>query len=79
MSSPALQDAYFISRVGLGGVGVADGVSGWADEGIDPAEYPRLVRRALTRGARVDLHTPTRHMASGGLAGAGALAGMGAA
>ncbi len=35
------EDAYFISRVGLGGVGVADGVSGWADEGIDPAEYPR--------------------------------------
>lgn len=38
-----LQDSYFISTCGLGGVGVADGVSGWADEGIDPAEYPRCV------------------------------------
>eukprot|EP00198_Chlamydomonas_reinhardtii_P008181 XP_001697518.1 predicted protein [Chlamydomonas reinhardtii] len=42
------EDAYFISRVGLGGVGVADGVSGWADEGIDPAEYPRTLMRYAT-------------------------------
>lgn len=49
------EDAYFISGVGLGGVGVADGVSGWADEGIDPAEYPRkLMRHAAVawEGAR---------------------------
>ena len=37
------EDAYFISLAGLGGVAVADGVSGWADEGIDPAEYPRTL------------------------------------
>ncbi|MEW5302347.1 MAG: hypothetical protein WDW38_000362 [Sanguina aurantia] len=37
------EDAFFISPSGYGGIGVADGVSGWADEGIDPAEYPRTL------------------------------------
>ena len=35
------EDAYFITVAGRGCIGVADGVSGWAEEGIDPAEYSR--------------------------------------
>lgn len=37
------EDAFFVSQDGLGAVGVADGVGGWALEGIDPAQYPRWV------------------------------------
>lgn len=36
------QDAFFISRVGKSGdvaFGVADGVGGWADSGVDPADF----------------------------------------
>lgn len=39
------EDAYCIIPVGLGSIGVADGVSGWAEEGIDPAEYSRTLMR----------------------------------
>lgn len=41
------EDAYFIAPnedvSGLSGVGVADGVGGWADLGIDAGEYSRLL------------------------------------
>lgn len=33
--------------IGLGAIGVADGVSGWAEEGIDPAEYSRTLMRCV--------------------------------
>ena len=31
------EDAYFTSPVGGGALGVADGVGGWQDSGINPA------------------------------------------
>ena len=31
------EDAYFISSVGGGAFGVADGVGGWQESGINPA------------------------------------------
>ena len=33
------EDAYFISDSGAGAAGVADGVGGWAESGINPKEY----------------------------------------
>ncbi|GMH38239.1 hypothetical protein BSKO_06123 [Bryopsis sp. KO-2023] len=35
------EDAHFVSTTGGGTVGVADGVGGWADSGISPADYSR--------------------------------------
>ena len=35
------EDAFFVSDHGDGAVAVADGVSGWADDGVDPADYSR--------------------------------------
>lgn len=37
------EDAFFVSSAGLGGFGVADGVGGWAADGIDPALYSRAL------------------------------------
>ncbi len=34
------EDAYFTSPVGGGAFGVADGVGGWQDSGINPAGIP---------------------------------------
>lgn len=31
------EDAHFISNVGSGSLGVADGVGGWAESGVNPA------------------------------------------
>lgn len=39
------EDAFCICNAGLGAIGVADGVSGWAEEGIDPAEYSRTLMK----------------------------------
>eukprot|EP00798_Chlamydomonas_sp_ICE-L_P015914 gene15914-22048_t len=39
------EDAWFTSTAGCGAVGVADGVGGWAEEDINPAEYARAVTR----------------------------------
>lgn len=36
------EDAFFVSAVHGGGIGVADGVSGWAQEGVDAALYSRF-------------------------------------
>jgi hypothetical protein len=44
------EDAYCIVPAGLGSIGVADGVSGWAEEGIDPAEYSRTLMRWVGGG-----------------------------
>lgn len=35
------EDAFFISPAGHGAVGVSDGVSAWAEDGIDPGQYSR--------------------------------------
>jgi hypothetical protein len=39
------EDAFCICHTGLGSIGVADGVSGWAEEGIDPADYSRTLMK----------------------------------
>lgn len=39
------EDAYFTSAVGGGAFGIADGVGGWQDSGINPAEYSRSFMR----------------------------------
>jgi hypothetical protein len=42
------EDAFFICHhLGMGAIGVADGVSGWAEEGVDPAEYSRSLMRCV--------------------------------
>ena len=49
------EDAYLVSGWGRGAVAVADGVGGWAAEGVDPALYPRRLmaacEEALAAGA----------------------------
>eukprot|EP00884_Botryococcus_braunii_P015282 jgi/Botrbrau1/2437/Bobra.0395s0058.1 len=43
------EDAHFVSQDGLGAVGIADGVGGWALEGLDAGEYSRrLMKNALS-------------------------------
>ena len=37
------EDAYFVSSVHGGACGVSDGVGGWQDDGINPAEYSRTL------------------------------------
>lgn len=37
------EDAFFISNAGHGALGVSDGVSAWAEDGIDPGEYSRTL------------------------------------
>ncbi|KAI8467711.1 MAG: hypothetical protein J3K34DRAFT_460248 [Monoraphidium minutum] len=41
------EDAFFISDAGHGALGVSDGVSAWADDGVDPGEYSRTLVRNL--------------------------------
>lgn len=36
------EDAFFVSDVGGGALGVADGVGGWQESGINPAEYSAM-------------------------------------
>jgi hypothetical protein len=40
------EDAFFLSSSGLGAIGIADGVGGWAAKGIDPSLYPRALMSA---------------------------------
>ena len=40
------EDAFFVSSWGQGAIGVADGVGGWAAEGVNPALYPRRLMTA---------------------------------
>lgn len=37
------EDAYFTSNVGGGAIGIADGVGGWQESGVNPAEYSRTL------------------------------------
>lgn len=49
------QDAFFISSVGNGSstaFGVADGVGGWLDSGIDSAHFSHGLCRYLTKNAK---------------------------
>ncbi|KAL8688020.1 MAG: hypothetical protein Q9218_005963 [Villophora microphyllina] len=49
------QDAFFVSNVGSSGstaFGVADGVGGWSDSGIDSADFSHALCRYLTKNAR---------------------------
>eukprot|EP00963_Diacronema_lutheri_P012493 scaffold1771_cov343-Pavlova_lutheri.AAC.23 len=36
------EDAWFVAEAFHGAVGVADGVSGWAEDGVDPGDYARM-------------------------------------
>ncbi|KAL9017234.1 MAG: hypothetical protein Q9185_005437 [Variospora sp. 1 TL-2023] len=48
------QDAFFISSVGDAGstaFGVADGVGGWADSGIDPSDFSHGLCRYMAKNA----------------------------
>lgn len=43
------EDAYFVSSYGSGVIAVADGVSGWAEQNVDPALFSReLMANALS-------------------------------
>lgn len=49
------QDAFFVSTVGNStsvAFGVADGVGGWIDSGVDPADFSHGLCRYLTHNAR---------------------------
>mmetsp|Transcript_33569 Transcript_33569/g.99949 ORF Transcript_33569/g.99949 Transcript_33569/m.99949 type:complete len:728 (-) Transcript_33569:879-3062(-) len=50
------EDAFCICLNGLGAIGVADGVSGWAEEGIDPAEYSRSLMRFAAAALQESTH-----------------------
>ncbi len=39
------EDAHFLSSTGGGALGVADGVGGWGESGINPADYSRTFMR----------------------------------
>lgn len=49
------QDAYFVTRVGSGSngtaFGVADGVGGWAEHGVDPADFSHGLCSYMAEGA----------------------------
>lgn len=48
------EDAFFVSPAGHGALGVSDGVSAWAEDGIDPGEYSRTLVQYCA-GVRQDL------------------------
>ncbi|KAK9843763.1 hypothetical protein WJX81_005353 [Elliptochloris bilobata] len=43
------EDAHFVSGAGGGAFGVSDGVSSWAEVGVDAAEYSRRLMRGAKR------------------------------
>jgi protein phosphatase PTC7 len=45
------EDAYFVSTTGGGVIGVADGVSGVAEDGIDPALYSKELMKLAQEAA----------------------------
>jgi serine/threonine protein phosphatase PrpC len=69
------EDAYFVSSVGGGALGVADGVGGWADSGVNPAgvaQEGRQTDRQMDRqtNRRTDSKQATKQMDGlGGLKG----------
>lgn len=56
------QDAFFVSKAGNSSnvaFGVADGVGGWADQGIDSADFSHGLCQGMARIAR-ELHSPDK-------------------
>ena len=54
------QDAFFVSRAGSSGnvaFGVADGVGGWADQGIDSADFSHGLCLGMAKVAG-EIHSP---------------------
>jgi len=39
------EDAYFVSQVNGGAFGVSDGVGGWQESGVNPAEYSKMLMK----------------------------------
>lgn len=50
------EDAHFISSVGWGAIGVADGVGGWNDSGVSPAEYSRTFMETARKFLEGDIN-----------------------
>lgn len=48
------EDAYYISSSGRS-FGIADGVGGWADVGIDPGEFSRMLMRECRRASESEV------------------------
>lgn len=67
------EDAFFVSTTGRGAFGVADGVGGWAAEGVDPALYPRRLMAACQEAIGGAGSAAAAAMAGGGDDAAGAL------
>jgi protein phosphatase PTC7 len=73
------EDAAFIGADGLS-VGVADGVGGWADQGVDAGVYARTLMRHARRAAEeLSVEHAAEAAAQGTPSGAGASAGAEAA
>ncbi|KAL4419034.1 hypothetical protein ABPG77_010021 [Micractinium sp. CCAP 211/92] len=67
------EDAFFVSTTGRCAFGVADGVGGWAAEGVDPALYPRRLMAACQEAIGGAGSAAAPAMAGGGDDAAGAL------
>lgn len=53
------EDAFFVSPCGAGAVAVADGVGGWAEDGVDAAEYAQqLMNRCAEVSGSTDVCLP---------------------
>lgn len=71
------QDAFFASRIGNGSsmaFGVADGVGGWADSGIDPAHFShglceQMIQAAEGTEAAIETKIGARHLLQKGYDG----------
>jgi hypothetical protein len=73
------EDAFFVSAAGGGALGVADGVGGWAESGVNPAAYSRTLMRvacafiegaegeALARAAAEGPRAPTADASMGSM------------
>ena len=64
------QDAFFISKIGNGtsvGFGVADGVGGWADSGIDSAHFSHGLCEHMIEAAESTNSTEERTLGAGKL------------
>eukprot|EP00271_Cylindrocystis_brebissonii_P004755 TRINITY_DN16597_c0_g1_i1.p1 TRINITY_DN16597_c0_g1~~TRINITY_DN16597_c0_g1_i1.p1 ORF type:complete len:528 (+),score=72.50 TRINITY_DN16597_c0_g1_i1:164-1747(+) len=53
------EDAHFIASADLSAVGVADGVGGWADVGVDAGLYARELMRQSVKALMDELQAPS--------------------
>jgi protein phosphatase PTC7 len=61
------QDAFFISRIGSSSdiaLGVADGVGGWVDSGVDPADFSHGFCQYMSQAASKEAPTPVSKLLS---------------